>query len=143
MRQHQFLLLLVMVQARRAVLGSSLNGAREEGVTGKCLVLISPDAERSMNTNLSISETLSTEQLDADAIAASEYYYMEGDEVHSPTGRAAATRGREIAEAAGVTTSISRSDPGRVEFFRDGLQETIGERVNLVFRAQVYINNSN
>ncbi|KZX58428.1 sugar kinase [Halioglobus sp. HI00S01] len=111
----------------------ALTGEREEGVTGKCLVLISPDAERSMNTNLSISETLSTDQLNAQAIGESEYYYMEGYVVTSPTGRAAAVRGREIAEAAGVKTSISLSDPGMVEFFRDGLQEMIGERVNLIF----------
>ncbi|AQA17007.1 adenosine kinase [Halioglobus japonicus] len=111
----------------------ALTGEREEGITGKCLVLISPDAERSMNTNLSISETLSTDQLNAQAIGESEYYYMEGYVVTSPTGRAAAVRGREIAEAAGVKTSISLSDPGMVEFFRDGLQEMIGERVNLIF----------
>ncbi|QFU74507.1 adenosine kinase [Halioglobus maricola] len=110
-----------------------LTGERAEGTTGKCLVLISPDAERSMNTNLSISETLSVEQLVPEAIEQSEYFYMEGYVVTSPTGRAAAIRGREIAEAAGVKTSLSFSDPGMVEFFRDGLQEMIGERVNLVF----------
>ncbi|MGB1141923.1 MAG: adenosine kinase [Halioglobus sp.] len=106
---------------------------RETGTTGKCLVMITPDAERSMNTFLGISETLSVDQLDADAIAASEYLYIEGYLVTSPTGRAAAIRAREIAEAAGVKTSLSFSDPGMVEFFRDGIAEIIGERVNLVF----------
>jgi sugar/nucleoside kinase (ribokinase family) len=110
-----------------------LNGEREQGVTGKCLVLISPDAERSMNTNLSISETLSEEQLVPEAIEQSEYLYLEGYLVTSPTGRAAAVKAREIAERAGVKTSLSFSDPGMVEFFRDGMQEMIGERVNLVF----------
>ena len=110
-----------------------LNGLREEGTTGKCLVLISPDAERSMNTHLSISETLSVEQLVPEAIEQSEYLYLEGYLVTSPTGRAAAVKAREIAEEAGVKTSLSFSDPGMVEFFRDGMQEMIGERVNLVF----------
>ena len=110
-----------------------LNGEREAGTTGKCLVLISPDAERSMNTNLSISETLSVEQLVPEAIQDSEYLYLEGYLVTSPTGRAAAVKAREIAEQSGVKTSISLSDPGMVEFFRDGLQEMIGNRVNLVF----------
>ena len=110
-----------------------LNGEREAGTTGKCLVLISPDAERSMNTNLSISETLSVEQLVPEAIRDSEYLYLEGYLVTSPTGRAAAVKAREIAEQSGVKTSISLSDPGMVEFFRDGLQEMIGDRVNLVF----------
>lgn len=109
------------------------NGDRAEGTTGKCLVLITPDAERSMNTYLGISETLSTEQLDAEAIAASEYVYIEGYLVTSPTGRAAAVKAREIAESCGVKTALSFSDPGMVEFFRDGIAEIIGDRVDLVF----------
>lgn len=113
-----------------------LNGERDSGTTGKCLVMISPDAERSMNTFLGISETLSVDQLDPEAIASSEYVYIEGYLVTSPTGRAAAIKAREIAEAAGVKTSLSFSDPGMVEFFRDGIAEIIGERVNLVFANQ-------
>ncbi|MDX1735324.1 MAG: adenosine kinase [Halioglobus sp.] len=110
-----------------------LNGEREHGTTGKCLVLITPDAERSMNTYLGISETLSTAQLDADAIAASEYIYLEGYLVTSPTGLAAAVKAREIAEAAGVKTSLSFSDPGMVEFFREGMNQMVGSRLDLVF----------
>lgn len=110
-----------------------LNGQRASGTTGKCLVLITPDAERSMNTYLGISETLSTEQLDAEAIAASEYVYLEGYLVTSPTGRAAAIKAREIAEAAGVKTALSFSDPGMVEYFRDGMVEMVGKRLDLVF----------
>lgn len=108
-------------------------GDRAEGTTGKCLVLITPDAERSMNTFLGISETLSTAQLDAEAIAASEYVYIEGYLVTSPTGRAAAIKAREIAEAAGVKTALSFSDPGMVEFFREGITQMIGSRLDLVF----------
>lgn len=109
------------------------SGPRDEGVTGKCLVMISPDAERSMNTYLGISETLSVAQLDEAAIAASEYLYLEGYLVTSPTGRAAAIRAREVAEAAGVKTSLSFSDPGMVEHFRDGIAQMLGERVDLIF----------
>jgi sugar/nucleoside kinase (ribokinase family) len=110
-----------------------LNGERYLGTTGKCLVLITPDAERSMNTFLGISETLSTEQLDAEAIAASEYLYLEGYLVTSPTGRAAAVQAREIAEAANVKTALSFSDPGMVEFFREGMEEMVGAGLDLVF----------
>lgn len=109
-----------------------VNG-REDGITGKCLVLITPDAERSMNTYLGISETLSVEQLDHDAIADSEYLYIEGYLVTSPTGRAAAVKAREVAEAAGVKTALSFSDPGMVEFFREGMEEIVGERLDLIF----------
>jgi len=110
-----------------------LNGSRAAGTTGKCLVLITADAERSMNTYLGISETLSVEELDAEAIAASEYIYIEGYLVTSPTGLAAAVRAREIAEAAGVKTAVSFSDPGMVEFFREGMASIVGSGVDLVF----------
>ncbi|MEP1472068.1 MAG: adenosine kinase [Halieaceae bacterium] len=110
-----------------------LKAGRDDGITGKCLVLITPDAERSMNTYLGISETLSVEQLDHDAIADSEYLYIEGYLVTSPTGRAAAVKAREIAEAAGVKTALSFSDPGMVEFFREGMEEIVGERLDLIF----------
>ena len=110
-----------------------LNSGRSAGTTGKCLVLITADAERSMNTFLGISETLSTEQLDAEAIAASEYLYVEGYLVTSPTGLAAAVKAREIAEAAGVKTSLSFSDPGMVEFFREGMAQIVGNGLDLIF----------
>ena len=110
------------------------SGDRQTGITGRCLVLISPDAERSMNTFLGISETLSTAELVPEAISASEYLYIEGYLVTSPTGRRAAVEAREHAESNGVKTSLSFSDPGMVEFFRDGLQEMLGGKgVDLLF----------
>jgi len=110
-----------------------LRGERETGITGKCLVMITPDAERSMNTFLSISETLSVEQMDPEAIAQSEYVYLEGYLVTSPTGLSAAVKTREIAEASGVKTALSFSDPGMVEFFREGMAAIIGDKVDLIF----------
>lgn len=106
---------------------------RDDGVTGKCLVMITPDAERTMNTYLGISATLSTDDLSHDAIAASDYVYLEGYLVTSPTGRAAAIRTREIAEQHGVKTALSFSDPGIVAYFRDGLKEMIGSKIDLLF----------
>ncbi len=101
--------------------------ARSAGTTGRCLVLISPDAERSMLSYLGISETMDVSDLSPTAIADSEYLYIEGYLVTSPSGRAAAIKAREIAENAGVKTSLSFSDPGMVEFFRDGMKEILGD----------------
>lgn len=103
------------------------------GITGKCLVMITPDAERSMNTFLGISATLSEENLNLEALANSQWLYMEGYLVTSDTGRQAAIRAREHAAQSGVKTALSFSDPGIVEFFQDGLKEMIGERIDLVF----------
>ncbi len=101
--------------------------------TGKCLVLVTPDAERSMNTFLGVSETFSTVELDVEAIKASEYLYIEGYLVTSDVSRAATIEARKIAEANNVKTTISLSDPGMVTFFREGLEEMIGDGVDLLF----------
>jgi sugar/nucleoside kinase (ribokinase family) len=106
---------------------------REEGITGKCLVMVSPDAERSMNTFLGITSTISKTQVDPEAIRNSKYMYMEGYLVASPTGREAAIHARKIAEAAGVKTALTFSDVNMVKFFREGLREMIGDGVDLLF----------
>lgn len=106
---------------------------REEGITGKCLVLITSDAERTMNTFLGITSTISKTQVDANAIRHSNYMYMEGYLVASPTGREAAIHARKIAEAAGVKTALTFSDVNMVKFFREGLKEMIGDGVDLLF----------
>lgn len=107
-----------------------------QAITGKCLVLITPDAERTMNTFLGASADTSVEDLVPEAIAASEYVYLEGYLVTSPNGRAAAIRARELAEQHGVKTALSFSDPGIVAYFRDGLAEMVGKRIDLLFCNQ-------
>jgi len=110
-----------------------ISSSSNTGVTGKCLVLITPDAERTMLTHLGISATLSENELDLVAAKNSEYVYLEGYLVTSPTGKAAAIKLRETAETHKIKTAISLSDPGMVEFFGDGLKEMIGNKVNLLF----------
>ncbi len=109
------------------------NIVASQGITGKCLVMITPDAERTMNTFLGISETVSSDELDNCAIKKSAYVYIEGYLVSSETGRAAAIECRKIAEANNVKTALSLSDPAMVQFFHDGLSEMIGSKVDLLF----------
>ena len=104
-----------------------------EGITGKCLVMITSDAERTMNTFLGISETLSPEQLDPEALKASRFVYLEGYLVTSQTGKPAAIRARELAQEHGVQTALSLSDPGIVQYFHEGLLEIIGDGVDILF----------
>lgn len=106
---------------------------RKSGTTGKCLVLITSDAERSMNTFLGITQTISVEEVDVEAIKNAKYMYMEGYLVASPTGREAAIHARKAAEAAGVKTALTFSDVNMVKFFKDGLMEMIGTGVDLLF----------
>lgn len=105
----------------------------DSGITGKCLVMITPDAERTMNTFLGISATVSTQELDEEAIKASRWAYIEGYLVSSDTGRAAAIKLHELAASHQTKIALSLSDPAMVQFFRDGLQEMIGAGVDLLF----------
>lgn len=105
----------------------------ETGITGKCLVLITPDAERSMNTFLGASETLSKDLLSKKAIEESNYIYIEGYLVTSPTGRATAEQARAIAANSHTKVAVSLSDPGIVAGFRDDLQNMFGDQVDLLF----------
>lgn len=103
------------------------------GITGKCLVMITPDAERTMNTFLGMSEQLSVAEIDEEALVQSNFAYIEGYLVTSPTGRAAAIHLRQQAQKTGTKVAMSLSDPAMVQFFRDGLLEMIGERIDLIF----------
>ncbi|HAC62106.1 MAG TPA: adenosine kinase [Cyanothece sp. UBA12306] len=105
----------------------------DQGTTGKCLVMVTPDADRTMNTFLGITGNLSEQELVPEAISNSEYLYLEGYLVTSPTGKEAAIKAREIAENSGVKTSFSLSDPNMTEFFKDGLLKIIGSGLDLIF----------
>lgn len=109
------------------------NCIHETGITGKCLVMITGDAERTMNTFLGVSETLGVEQLDEAALKQARFAYIEGYLVTSPTGKAAAIELRNQAQKHNVSTALSLSDPGIVEYFYDGLSEMVGEQVDLLF----------
>jgi sugar/nucleoside kinase (ribokinase family) len=103
------------------------------GTTGKCLVLVTPDADRTMNTFLGVSADISIADLEADSIAASDYVYIEGYLVSSDSARAAAIRARELARENGAKVAFTLSDPNMVKFFKAGLLEIIGDGIDLLF----------
>ncbi|HQC72434.1 MAG TPA: adenosine kinase, partial [Candidatus Competibacteraceae bacterium] len=106
---------------------------KEQGHTGRCVVLVTPDSDRTLCTFLGISGDLSTRELVEDALRDSAYFYMEGYLVTSDSARQACIAARSVAEAAGVKTAISLSDPNMVRFFKNGLLEMIGSGVDLLF----------
>jgi len=112
---------------------TNLGDDRDEGITGKCLVMVTPDAERTMNTYLGITSNLENKHIDEAALADSEYAYIEGYLVTSDNSRAAAIKVRELAEEKGVKTALTFSDPAMVQFFKEGLQEMIGAGVDILF----------
>lgn len=116
---------------------TNLSSDRGYGDTGQCLVMVSPDAERTMLTFLGISAEISSADLNVEALIDSRYVYLEGYLVTSPSGRQACIDARKIAEANGVSTALSLSDAAMVQFFRGGLEEMIGDGVDLLFANEI------
>jgi sugar/nucleoside kinase (ribokinase family) len=105
----------------------------EQGDTGRCVVLVTPDSDRTMCTYLGISGNLSLHELDQDALKSSKWFYTEGYLVTSDTARVAAIEARKLCERHGVKTALSLSDPNMVRFFKDGLKDMIGDGVDMIF----------
>jgi sugar/nucleoside kinase (ribokinase family) len=104
-----------------------------EGHSGRCLVMTSPDAQRTMNTFLGVSSFLSPSHLDEAAIKDSSYLYLEGYLVASPKGLEAMKAAKKIAEANKVSVALTFSDPSMVKYFSSQMQEIVGASVDLLF----------
>jgi len=113
--------------------GTNRHGEREDGHTGRCVVLVTPDSDRTMLTFLGISGEFTDRELVPEAVRSSDYYYMEGYLVTAAGARVAAIEGRDIARAAGVKTAMSLSDPNIVAHFKPGILDMIGPGLDLVF----------
>lgn len=101
--------------------------------TGRCLVMTSPDAERTMNTFLGVNSFFSPEFLDEEALKASKYLYMEGYLVPSPKGLEAMKAAKKLAEHHKVSTALTFSDPSMVKYFSKQMEEIVGASVDLLF----------
>ena len=109
------------------------NYQSREGITGTCLVLITPDAERTMNTCLAISENLSPDNIEENAIANASWVYIEGYLATSETGKEAARRVVELAKERGTKVAFSLSDPGIVQYFGEAMKYIAEPGVDLIF----------
>jgi sugar/nucleoside kinase (ribokinase family) len=103
------------------------------GHTGRCLVMTSPDADRTMNTFLGISSFLSPGHLDEEAIKNSTFLYLEGYLVASPKGLEAMKAAKRVAEQNGVDVALTFSDPSMVKYFAKQMDEIVGASVDLLF----------
>jgi sugar/nucleoside kinase (ribokinase family) len=105
----------------------------EVGVTGKCLVFVTPDADRTMNTFLGISSNFSNAELVPEAIADSKYTYIEGYLVTGENSKQAAIEAKKIAHQADRKVAFTLADLNMVKFFKPGLLEIIGSGVDFLF----------
>jgi len=109
------------------------NAQGTAGTSGRCLVLITSDAERTMMTDLGISVELSKTEVTDEALRASRYFYVEGYMSASPSATAASVHCREMSESHGVGVSVSLSDVSMVEFCREGLERMLGNGIAALF----------
>lgn len=103
-----------------------------EGTTGICVVLITPDAERTLCTFLGISRELSPDDVDIDALIASKYLYVTGYLWDTESQMAAVIRAMSAARHHGVKVALSLSDPFCVHRHRDAFLNIATEYVDLL-----------
>jgi sugar/nucleoside kinase (ribokinase family) len=104
-----------------------------KGTTATSVILITPDAQRSMLTHLGISATLAPADMPAHEIAKAAYLYVEGYLFTNDSPRAAALRAIEIAKEHGVKVALTISDPFVVSLQRDLFWQLIEGPVDLLF----------
>jgi sugar/nucleoside kinase (ribokinase family) len=101
--------------------------------TARCLILVTPDAQRTMNTFLGACRELGPADIDEALIARSKVTYMEGYLWDPPAAKEAFLKACRAARAAGRRTSLSLSDPFCVERHRGEFLELIDAHIDIVF----------
>ena len=101
--------------------------------SGRCLVMVSDDAERTMCTNLGINTEFCTSDLNEDVIKASNYLFLEGYLVASPKGMEVCKQAIETAKESDTKVSISLSDPNIVNAFKNEIKTILDTQCDLIF----------
>ena len=107
--------------------------SRAKGVTGTCLVLLSPDGERTMCTNLGVSGDFSLDDVDVNLLKAAKVLYIEGYILSSAKGMEAALYAQSVARSRGILVSLSLSDPSIVKQAGARINELLVGGVDLLF----------
>ena len=101
--------------------------------TGRCLVLVTPDAHRTLQTFLGASAEIGPEDIDAELIACSQVTYLEGYLWDRPRAKEAFKKAAEIAHAAGRRVALSLSDPFCVDRHRADFVRLVEQHVDILF----------
>ncbi len=101
--------------------------------TARCLVLVTPDAQRTMNTYLGACVELGPNDINPDDFAQAKVTYLEGYLWDPPHAKEAMRKAAQAARAAGNKVALSLSDAFCVDRHRDSFQELIDEHVDLLF----------
>ncbi len=107
---------------------------KEDGApTARCLIFVTPDAERTMQTFLGASVELGPDDIDEDLISRSAVTYLEGYLWDPPLAKEAFVKAAKIAAQAGRKVSLSLSDPFCVDRHRDDFLDLVNNHVDILF----------
>jgi sugar/nucleoside kinase (ribokinase family) len=101
--------------------------------TARCLILVTPDGERTMNTFLGASIDFTPGDIDADMIGAARIVYLEGYLFDKDAAKAAFREAARLAKASGAKVALTLSDPFCVDRHRDDFRKLVKEGADIVF----------
>ncbi len=109
----------------------------EGPATARCLVMVTPDGERTMSTYLGACQNLTSEDVDPELIRASGITYLEGYLWDPPAAKQAFVKAAEIAHGAGRNVALTLSDSFCVDRYRDEFLALIRNKtLDIVFANQ-------
>ncbi|MBA6244229.1 MULTISPECIES: adenosine kinase [Psychrobacter] len=104
-----------------------------DGVTGSCVVAVTEDGERTMQTYLGTSSEIAADNIDFDALTQADWLYIEGYLAMSESIQPAMTQLRQQAGIHNAKIAVSFADPAVVKFAKDGLLNMLGNKVAVIF----------
>jgi sugar/nucleoside kinase (ribokinase family) len=107
--------------------------------TGRCLIVVTPDAQRTLNTYLGASAQLGPTDLDDAVLTSAQVLYLEGYLWDEPDAKAAFRRAARVAHEAGNRVAFTLSDGFCVDRHRDEFVELIEHEVDILFANEVEI----
>ena len=107
--------------------------------TARCLILVTPDGQRTMNTYLGACVELGPADIDPEMVAAARITYLEGYLFDPPSAQEAFRRAAAIAHAAGRQVALSLSDPFCVERHRAAFRDLVEGHIDILFANEVEI----
>ena len=116
-----------------AGVATSDKSIHEGGVTGSCVVAVTEDGERTMQTYLGTSSEIAADNVDFDALTQADWLYLEGYLAMSESIQPAMTQLRQQAGIHNAKIAVSFADPAVVKFAKDGLLNMLGNKVAVIF----------
>jgi len=107
--------------------------------TARCLILVTPDAQRTMSTYLGASGLLSPADVDQTLVSAAQITYLEGYLFDAPDAKEAFRAAAAAAHAAGRRVSLSLSDSFCVQRYRADFLELVRSHVDILFANEAEI----